>query len=868
MSSIVIRVLAQLVEADARAEWVREWEAELSIARGQRRNRVRLVSWAAEDAIRRVFGTRAEFTLGREVLHAWRTIRRAPGYALAVAGTLALGIGANTALFSVIDAYVIRPLDLESPDRVVLLNKNTADRYGLTSAPNYLDWAEQSTSFDGMAAVHLWSTTLTGLDAPRRVSLAQVRAGFFQTVGVSPMLGRAFTRDETVAGSSAVAILSHRLWVDSYGADPSIIGRSITTSGEPRTVVGVLPAGSRIPPFTSDVWVPLEFTEDALDVRGRNNLYVVGRLREGLEIESAEAEMDLIGRRLADAYPRANEGWTVSVRPLQTAVVGGSVRSLWILMAAAGSVLLIACVNVAGLVVARGLSRDQELAIRVSLGASRTRLVVQLLSETLTLAVIGGTAGVALSILLTGPIGSLIPASLSVIGPVSVDGRVLGFAFVISLATGLLAGLAPALRLSTAATGRGASAGVGALLRRRGVTGDRNAALVVVQFGLATVLLVGATLMARTLSALYAVDLGVRQDGVTAFRVTFPDGPYPTPNDVILGIDQILDELGNRGDAVASTSHLPLRDGRLTSSVLLEGRSEDMSTNGPSGAIKVVTPGYFELMGVSLKAGRVFNADDVMSTEAVALINQTAAREFWPGEDPLGRWVAYAEGEEGGHIRRRIVGIVGDVRAAGPSHDPVAEVYQPHAQTTEVWSWFGSSMSFVVRTRDAGLLSLSAAQSTLSQVDADLPVVGLAPLSDVLDDAVGTSRFNGTLISLFAVLALGLAVVGLHGVTSFTVRRRRKEIGIRMALGASKNGVVSSVLMNALRTALVGCAIGLVAASLMARVLSSMVWGVSPYDPIAYAATIGILCVIALAAAWLPARMAGNADPVETLAGG
>ncbi|HSG09950.1 MAG TPA: ABC transporter permease [Longimicrobiales bacterium] len=862
LPSRIIRMLSSLFEPELRDGWVREWEAELAHAEHNGRRRVRIVAWAAEDALRHFAGPRLLHAVPQDAFQAMRGLRRSPGYATAVVLTLALGIGANTAIFSVVDTYLIRPLDLRDPDRVVLLSKIKEGSFGFTSAPNYVDWKEQSGSFESMAAGRTAATTLTGLDSPVRLSRALVTPGFFETIGTGLFLGRGFLEEESDPAKSFVAVLSHEIWQSAYGGDPAMLGRELVLDGESHIVVGVLPAGFNAPPFTSSVWTPLAFTPEDVGTRGRNNLQVVGRLREGISLAAAGAEMDGIGRRLAQAHPQSNEGWTVAVRPLREAVVSSTEKPLWILLGAAGFVLLIACVNVGNLVVARGVSRRREFAVRVALGASRGRLAIQLLGETGILSLAGGALGVVLAAAALGPLQSLVPASVASLGTVAVDGRVLAFGLAASLISGGLAGLTPALRLSRTA---GREAGVGAVLRVRSETGGRGVVMVATQFALATVLLVGAGLMTRSLMALYAVDLGVRHEGLTSFGVTFPSASYGKPEEVVAAVDGVLSELESLGLEATVTSHLPLSGARLTSSVLLEGRDTEMSTNGPAGAIKVVGPAYFEILDVPLLAGRTFTASDDHGAEPVAVINARAAELYWPGEDPVGRWIAYAQDESGAPMRRRVVGVVGDVHFAGPGQPPTPEVYAPHHQTTVAWRWFGSAMSFVVATPDGSVLSARLAQAVVSAVDPDLPVAGPRPLTEVLHGSVGTPWFHGTLISLFAGLALLLAVVGLYGVTDFSVRRRRPEIGVRMALGASRPMVVRQILGRALRMAALGAAVGLVGAVGLARIVSGMVWGVSPRDPLTYAAAVGVMTLVAALAAWLPAYRSSRVDPMTSL---
>ncbi len=864
-TSVMIRALATLAEPDRREEWVREWEAELTHAGRSARSQVRMIAWAAEDALRHFAFPRLVRAIPQDVVHAVRGLRRSPGYAIAVVSTLGLGIGANTALFSVVDTYLIRPLDLREPERVVLLSKAKEGRFGATSAPNYMDWKAQSAAFERLAAVRTGTATLTGLDTPLRVRRALVTPSFFETIGATLLLGRSFVDEDSDPANSSIAVVSHELWQSAYGGDPEIRGRTMLLDDVAHTVVGVLPAGFNAPPFTSSAWVPLTFSEDALAYRGRNDLLVVGRLREGTTLTAARAEMDGIGRRLAEVYPRSNEGWTISVRRLQKAVVAGTAKPLWILLGAAGFVLLIACVNVGNLVVARGASRQKEFAVRVSLGASRGRLAVQLLSETAILSIAGGVLGVALAIALVGPLQSLVPSSLASLGTVAVDGRVLVFGLGASLLTGGLTGLTPALRLSRAAAGGGSRGDLGAFLRVRSEASGGGMVVVATQFALATILVVGAGLMGRSLVALYSVDLGVRHQGLTSYGVTFPAASYPAPEELSTAVDRVLSEFDALGLEATATSHLPLSGARLTSSVLLEGGEAEMSTNGPAGAIKVVAPGYFETLGVPVLAGRAFTALDDERAEPVAIVNSRAAELYWPGEDALGRWLSYVEDDTGEPVRRRVVGVIGDVHFAGPSQPPTPEVYQPYRQTTEVWGWFGRAMSFVVRTPDGSVLSSQVARRVMDEVDGDLPVVGLRSLTEVLHGSVGTPRFHGTLISLFAGLALFLAVVGLYGVTAFSVRRQWREIGVRMALGASRSVVVRRVLGRALRMAVLGAVGGLVGALVVARIVSSMVWGVSPWDPMAYGAAVGVMAVVATLAAGLPAYRAGQVDPTESL---
>jgi len=800
----------------------------------------------------------------QDVRFAFRTVRTRPAYATAALLTFALGIGANVAIFTVINAYLLRPFPIEEPHRVVWLEGLKEGRRGSVSPPDFVDWRDQSRSFRDLAAVHQWSTTLTEIDRPLRVTRARVTPGFFPLIGVQPMLGRSFLDHEGVEGNDKVAILSFDTWSGVYGGDPGVVGESIVLNGVRSTIVGVLPQGFMLPPFTSQVWVPLAFTADALEHRGRHNLRVIGRLADGVDLDAAQAEMDVIGMGLASAYPLSNEGWGVQVRELHQVVVGSSSGTLWMLFAGVGFVLLIACVNVASLTVARGAGRQQELAVRVALGASRGRLLRQLLTESLLLAFGGGALGVGVAYLALGPIEALVPTSLANVGVLSLDWSVLAFAVIASAVTGVAAGALPGLRLSTAA---GAGGGVAASRRTRSGRVHVRDGLVVVEFALAMILLVGAGLFVRSLNNLYSVDLGLDPEGVTTFAVTFPDADYPGPTDVIRGLDGILERFRGQGglEEIAATSHLPLSGARLTSSVQLDGDTGQMGTNSPSAAIKVVTPGYFELMGIPIVAGRYLTRDDDDSGELVVVINQYAAQRYWPGESAVGRTISFAEDDEGAPILRRVVGVIGDVRWAGPQVDAMAELYQTHLQTTEVWRWFGRGMSFVARNAAGASLTMSGTQTAVSEVDPNLPVVGFESLGQVLDRSVAAPRFQGTLLGLFAGLALLLAAVGTYSVMAFTVRQRTREIGIRVAVGADRGAVMWEVMLSGVRLALVGTVVGAVGALVLSRFVSSFLWGVGGADPLTYMGVAGLLGVVTLLACFVPARRAACVDPVVAL---
>lgn len=854
--------LSRIVPTHERDDWIREWRGELAHARRQRRRTASLVASAAEDALRLGLSPRRPGPLVQDLRFALRSLRRNPGYGAVAVLTLALGLGATTAIYSVVNATLVRPLPIEEEERVVILTKIRGERRGPTSAPNFLDWKEASTSFQGLSALQSWSASLTGAGAPLHVTRNRVSADFFETLSVEARLGRTFLPEEDQLGADPVAVLSHELWVTAFGADPAALGRRVEVSGERHTVVGILPEGFRLPPFGAELYVPWIFEADALEARGRNNVWAIGRLARGRTLEHASQEMTAVGARLAKEYPEANEGWSVHVEPIRAFALGSSTESLVLLLGAVGLLLLIACANVANLTLARGLTREAELAVRVSMGAGRARLVRQMLAESLLVAVVGGGVGVFVAAAAVDPIRRLLPARLADIGVVSLDLRVLAFAFGLALVTGTLAGLMPALRLSRKAVGRG---GLMASLRRRGDGSRLRHGLATGQFALAATLLVGAGLLLRSLSALYAVDLGMDPRNLASFYVTLPPVEYSTPETAAGGVDRILAELLSVSsvEAAAAVSHLPLSGSRLSSSVVHEGGAGDHRTGGPSAAIRVATPGYFELMGIRTVQGRTFGVQDGSGDSPVAVINEAAARAWWPGEDPVGRWLWYAEtGDE--PIRRTVIGVVGDVRSSGPPSLAEPEVYQPHHQTTEVWRWFGQGMYFVTHTA-SGVLEASRIREVLATVDPDLPPYRVGTLEESLDALLATPRVHGTLIAAFAALAVILAGIGIYGVTAFGVRQRTREIGLRLAIGANEGRILGQTLRGGLRTALAGTAIGAGVSLAAGRLFQSILYGVSPVDPVTYLGVGFVLLTVGIVACVVPARRAARTDPMTAL---
>jgi len=863
----ILNFLSWMIPDEERQEWLREWEAELAHAQAEAsRGALNVLAGASEDAARQKFRSLGRGASFRDLRFALRSLRRNPGFTSVAVLTLGLGLGANTAIYSVVNATMVKDLPLHEPGRLMVATMGRPDRSGPFSAPNYLDFKSEASSFSGVSALQPWDATLTGTGVPQRVARALVSADMFSTVGVEAILGRTFLPGEDQPGAAPVVVLDHGLWISAFAGQRDAIGSFVDIDAVAHQVVGVLPTDFRLPPYTAQIWVPLIFAPDALATRGRNNLRLVGRLADGASAEAAQSEATTIASRLAETYPLSNEGRGIILRPLHSVAVGDASNTMALLLGSVGILLLIACVNVMNLTLARGIARERELAVRVSLGAGRARLIAQILGETTLVSLMGGVLGAGLAFFLVDPITAVLPNRLAAISDVHVDRAVLGFAFVLSCVTGALAGLFPALKLSGAATRRGA--GMMGALRTRGGGRSSGHRLVAAQFALATTLLVGAGLLLRSLSALYAVDLGMDTRGLTSLSVTLPVEDYPTGPLTIAGVESIMRELGAEPGVAgtAATSQLPLTSSNLTSSVVLEGQDDQQSVNSPHAALHVTTPGYFGALGIPVVSGRAFEARDVLGSELVGVVNRTAAEEWWPGEDPVGKTVYFAEDGEGNPITRTVVGVVDDVRAGGPDSQPRVEFHQPAAQTTELWRWFGREMYFVLSVQGTSVTAQQI-RGAVQRVDPNLAVSGIQTMDDALDAAVATPRVHGMLIGAFALVALLLAAVGIYGVMAFSVRQRTKEIAVRVALGADQQSILGRTVGAGIRTAALGTVVGVAASYVLGRWLSSFLYGVGAADPGTYVAVTGLLALVTIAACLIPAFHAARMDPSGALRG-
>ncbi|HEX7049883.1 MAG TPA: ABC transporter permease [Longimicrobiales bacterium] len=810
-------------------------------------------------------------TLLQDIRYALRTLRRAPGFTAVAVLTLALGIGANTAIFSVVNGVLLHPLPYPEPDRLVgVYQLWQGDRAVMTPA-NFRDVRQQATGADGtsspvleeMAPYYRSDFTLTGSGDPVRLQGVEVGAGFFDVLGVAPVLGRTFRPDENEPGRTRVAILSHRLWQQRFGAEPEIIGRVIRLDGNPYEVVGVMPEGFSFP-AERDVWTPIEYDAEFMSENSRGAWYlsVVGRLAPGVSEEQAASRVAAIGRRLEKAYPQVNTNVGMTVLSLHDAMVGDVRTALWVLLGAVGFVLLIACANVANLLLARAASREGELAVRAALGAGRGRLIRQLLTESLILGALGGAAGLLLAVWGTGFLVALQPRNVPRLDEVTVDGTVIAFTAAIALLTGLLFGLVPALqtaRTELAATLREGGRGA---LAAKGSARVRNA-LVVAEMALAVILLAGAGLLINSFARLQRVDPGFRAEGALAFRLSLPGVAYNEESARAAFYDRLIERLealpGVR--SAGAIMALPLSGFSFTFTFNVEGREPAQPGSDQSLQTRVVTPGYFRTMGIPLLRGRAFTAQDRADAPQVVLISESAVRRYFPDEDPIGRRITLGWGRGPGrpNVGGVIVGVVGDVKQFELAEEQSAVVYVPHAQVPV------GGMTLVVRTAVPPLTLAGAVRREVGALDADLPIAELRTLEQLVARSISQPRFYMLLLAVFAGVALALAAIGTFGVMTYAVAQRTREIGIRMALGADPGSVRRLVVGRALALAATGLGVGLLGALALTRLLGSLLYGVTATDPLTYGAVALTLIGVAFLAGYLPARGATRVDPTVAL---
>ena len=801
-----------------------------------------------------------------------RTLRRNQAFSAGAIVVLALGIGANTAIFSVVNAVLLRPLPFDDPSRIMQVwHVPPAKSFpGMTkfsvSPANYLDWQSQSSSFEQMAAYGFRSFTVGGKERPEAIQAAAVASDFFALLRVAPVLGRTFTPDEDRPGEGHVVVLGYNFWRDYFASDRNIVGRGILLDGETYSVVGVMPETFRFPSW-GKIWIPLAWTNETRAVRGNHNYLVISRLKKGVDIRQAQAELSAICTRLEQLYPEDDKGWGAVIQPLREELVGDVRPALLVLLGAVAFVLLIACANVANLVLAKTLARRKEIAIRTALGASGIVVLRQILVETVLLSLAGGALGLFLArfgiSLIVRVLGHRIPGFMQI----TLDVPVLTFTLLLSVVAGVLAGLIPAVRFTRAdvdeALKQGQSRGSSDV---RG--GGTRRLLVISEVALSLVLLIGAGLMIRSLWELRKVQPGFDPHNVLTMSVPLPRNRYSSPAGQINFFQDVLAHIRALPsiDSAGVIDSLPLSsDGGSHQPFSIEGRPVQQMSDQPEVDVRLISPGYLQAMHIPVLRGRNLTDADVTGRPGAALISDSLARRFWPEEDPLGRHITltFFPG-----VVREIVGIVGDVKLDSLDETrPVATIYVPLAQLTvptqQTWHSFG--MTFAVRTNSDPLNSVAAVTKAIREVGPDLPVVDVMSMNDVIAQSVSPQRFNMLLLASFAGLALILAAVGIYSVLSFTVRRRIREIGIRMALGASNHDVIRLVLADGLKPILAGVALGLAAALALGRVVSSLIFGVRATDPLTFAAVALLLLLVGILATIIPAYRATGIEPVRIL---
>jgi putative ABC transport system permease protein len=804
--------------------------------------------------------------LGQDLRFAGRQLLKSPGFTLVAVLTLALGIGATTAIFSIVYGVALRPLPFQGPDRLVraYFVSPEGEKQGAFSVPNFLDWRAASHALADATPAHGGTLNLSGGGAePERLQAAWVGANYFKVLGIRPLAGRTFAPGEDRPAAPHVAVISEKLWRQRFGGDPGLIGRSVTLSGQPHTVVGILKRGVQLP-SAADVWVPLVFSADELKERGAVFFSGIARLAPGATLRQAMAETGVIGRRLSSQYPEANASYfkTMTLTPLQETMVGDLRKKLLLLLGAVGLVLLIAAANVANLLLVRAAAREGEIVIRSALGAGRGRIVRQLLTESLVLALAGGAAGVALAEWMTRALVALGPQNTPRLDQVGIDGVALLFALGISLLTGVLFGLAPALQ-----TSRTDLSGV----IREGTRGSKGragtrarGALVMVEIALAVVLLAGAGLLIRSFQRLQEVDPGFQPARVVTFRLTLPESRYSDPPKLRAFMDGLLERMrGLPGvDAAGATVYgMPFAGQVNVLTFDIAGRPPQPVGKEEAIRVAAATPDYFKAMGIRIARGRTFDPRDRGGAPPVIVINQAAARRYFPNEEPLGKRIVLGMKIDGVAQGGEIVGIVADFKQDALEQKIEPQLFVPYDQIPM------ESLAVVLRSTADPQAVASGVQGKVRELDPDLPVYGLQPATELVATATSQSRFYMLLLGGFAAIALVLAAVGIYGVTAYAVRQRTQEIGIRMALGASRDRVLRMVVTQGMALALAGALAGLAAAFLAARAMRSFLYEVSASDPMTYVGVAGVLLAVAALASYLPARRAALTEPQLALRG-
>ena len=802
-------------------------------------------------------------TLLNDTRYAIRGLARSRTFTIVAILALAIGVGANTAIFSVVNTVLLRALPYPQPDRIVMLWEHNLSKsvspHNVVSPANFLAWQDDAKSFRAMGAWFDQQGAVSGGGRdPVSVPIRHASAATFAVLGVRPVLGRTYTRDEDVRNGPRLAVISYDFWQQYFGGRADVIGSPFRLDGESFTVLGVMPKDFRF--FDPvKVWAPMQFDDSARTFGGRY-LHVAARLEPGVTVEQANSEIQTIAERRARDVPQLDANWTANAQPLREALVGDVRTGLLVLSGAVGFLLLIACVNVANLMLARASNRQKEFAIRASLGATPARLVRQLLTEGVVLSVVASLIGIGLALFGIRAIVALVPSTFPIpsISDVAIDWRVLAFTLVIAVLTGIAFGLSPARTVSQVelqdSLREGGRTGTGAGRASARVRG----ALVIAEMSLAIVLLAGAGLMMRSFSQLNSVNLGIEPDHALMAEIALPNATYSNDTTRVAFFNEVESRIAKLPGvkSVGSISYLPLTGLRSATGFAVAGRPRPPKGQEPTGDMRAVTPGYFRAIGTTIKAGRSFTDADIAGRPEVAIIGETLARTYWPDQNPVGQYIDY---EWDGDTHVQIVGVASDVHDAGAGKDPYMEIYRPLAQFPY------SGMTIVVRASGDPALLEAPLRNVVRSVDPNQPIAKLETMDALVSESLANGRLSMMLFGMFGAVGLLLACIGIYGVTSYGVLQRTREFGIRMALGAQPSDVRNLVVQGGAKLTLIGIGIGLVGAIALTRLMRSLLFGVTPTDPMTYAGSVAVLALVSVVASYVPARRATQVDPVIAL---